>query len=110
MAKKVRPSWDEMFMGIAEVLAARSSCIPHKIGAVFVDERNRVLSLGYNGPSRGDINCSEKGYCIKIDGDPKTGKIKRCNGAHAEMNAIVNCGNTMRLKNSTLYSSLLPCY
>src|SRR3990172_4134361 len=102
MPKKIKDSrigWDEMFMGIAQVLASRSSCIPHKIGVVFVDEKNRVLSLGYNGPSRGDINCSEVGYCIKVDGDPKTGKIKRCNGAHAEMNAIANAGGGAHFEN-----------
>ena len=77
---------------------------------MFVDEDHRIISIGYNGPSKGDINCSDIGICLKIDGDPKTGKIKRCSGAHAEMNAIVNCGNTMRLKNSTLYTSVFPCY
>lgn len=110
MIKKTRPSWDDLFMEVANSAASRSSCIHYSIGAVFVDENNRIISIGYNGPSMGDINCSEKGYCIKIDGDPKTGKIKRCNGAHAEMNAIVNSGNTMRLRGSTLYSSVFPCY
>ena len=97
-------------MGIVESAGARSSCIHYNIGAVFVDEDHRIISIGYNGPSRGDINCSDVGYCVKVDGDPKTKKIKRCNGAHAEINAIVNCGNTMRLKNSTLYISVFPCY
>lgn len=110
MAKHKRPTWDELFMGIANQAATRASCIYYQIGAVFVDDEHRIISIGYNGPSRGDINCSEEGYCVKIDGEPKTGKIKRCNGAHAEMNAIVNCGNTMRLQGSTLYSSVFPCY
>ena len=105
-----RPSWDDLFMSIANSAASRSACIHYSIGAVFVDENHRIISIGYNGPSSCDINCSEAGYCVKIDGDPITGKIKRCNGAHAEMNAIVNCGNTMRLSGSTLYTSVFPCY
>lgn len=97
-------------MAISDTVAQRSACFPHRIGSVFVDENNRVVSIGYNGPSIGDINCSDVGYCVKIDGDPKTGKIKRCSGAHSEMNAIANCGNTTRLKNSTLYTTIFPCY
>src|SRR3990167_3475194 len=110
--KRVRPSWDEFFMGIVKAAAERSACIydEYHIGAVFVDEDHRIISIGYNGPSKGDTNCSDVGYCIKIDGHPRTKKFKRCNGAHAEMNAIVNCSNTMRLKDSTLYTSVFPCY
>lgn len=108
--KYVRPTWDDLFMAITDTVASRSACFPHQIGAVFVDDNHRVVSLGYSGPSVGDTNCSDVGYCVKVDGDPKTGKIKRCNGAHAEMNAIVNSGNTNRLSNSTLYSTVLPCY
>lgn len=108
--KYIRPTWDDLFMGIVEAVALRSACFHHRIGAVFVDQKNRVISLGYSGPSKGDLNCSDVGYCLKIDGDPETGKIKRCSGAHAEMNAIANAGDTTRLAGSTLYSSILPCY
>lgn len=110
MEKKLRPSWDELFMRIAKQAGSRSSCIHYQIGAVFVDENHRIVSIGYNGPSAGDINCSEEGYCVKIDGEPPSWKIKRCNGAHAEMNAIVNSSDTQRLRNSTLYISVFPCY
>lgn len=108
--KKLRPSWDDLFMSIVDSAASRSSCIYYKIGAVFVDEKNRIISIGYNGPSRGDINCNEEGYCLKIDGDPETNEVKRCNGAHAEMNAILNSGDTMRLDGSVLYTTVFPCY
>jgi len=109
---KIRPSWDQMFMSVVDSAASRSACIydAYHIGAVFVDKKHRIVSIGYSGPSRGDINCNEEGYCLKIDGDPETGVIKRCNGAHAEMNAILNSGDTMRLDGSTLYSSVFPCY
>lgn len=110
MTKKTRPSWDNLFMGIANQAARRAACIYYKIGAVFVDHNHRIISIGYNGPSVGDINCTEEGYCVKVDGEPPDWKIKRCNGAHAEMNAIVNSGDTMRLHGSTLYTSIFPCY
>ena len=106
---KKRPSWDELFMKIVLAVSERSACKYHKVASVFVDENHRVVSLGYNGPSVGDYHCIEYG-CAKIDGDPITGEIKRCRGAHSEINAIINSGDTQRLRNSTLYNSIFPCY
>lgn len=65
--------------------------------------------MGYNGPTEGDYHCVEHG-CAKVDGDPETGKLKRCRGAHAEINGIINCQDTKRLRGATLYCVLLPCY
>lgn len=105
-----RPSWDDFFMSLVEQAAKRSACIPVPCAAVFVDQDHHLISFGYSGPTRGDFHCREAGICLKIDGDPITGEIKRCNGAHAEMNAIANSGDTMRLKGATLYSTFFPCY
>ena len=107
--KLPRPSWDETFMAIALTLARRVSSRHHKIASVFVDEDNKIVATGYNGPSRGDMHCNEIG-CAKIDGDPKTERLRRCRGAHSEINAIMNAGNPMKLKNSTLYITGTPCY
>ena len=106
---KKRPSWDEMFIKMVMAVSERSACKYYKIASVFVDENRRVVSVGYNGPSVGDYHCIEHG-CAKVDGDPITGEIKRCRGAHSEMNAIANSGDTTRLKKSTLYNSIFPCY
>lgn len=108
--KKKRISWDELFMQMADQAVARSSCIHYPIGSVFVDEDHHMVGFGYSGPSRGDFNCAEAGYCLKIDGDPVTGEIKRCNGAHSEMNAVANCSDPSKLKGSTLYNTIFPCY
>lgn len=107
--KLPRPSWDETFMMMAKVMAQRTACRHHKIASVFVDEDHKIVATGYNGPTVGDVHCNEVG-CAKIDGDPVTGKLKRCRGAHSEINAIMNAGNPMRLKNSTLYVTSSPCY
>jgi dCMP deaminase len=107
---KKRPSWDDLFMSMVDQAVERSACIHHPTGSIFVDNDNHIIGFGYSGPSAGDFNCSEARYCLKVDGDPLTGEIKRCNGAHAEMNAIANSGNTQRLKNSTLYCTIYPCY
>jgi dCMP deaminase len=102
-----RISWDELFIKIADALAERTSCINHQIGSVFVDDRHRIISLGYNGPVSGDVNCSEVG-CAKVHG--VDGKLQRCRGAHSEINAISNCIQPERLRNSTLYITIFPCY
>ncbi len=104
-----RLSWDETFMKITEVLAQRTSCINHQIGCVFVDDMHRIITVGYNGAIRGDLNCNEVG-CAKVHGDPAGGPLKRCRGAHSEMNAIINCMQPERLRGTTLYITTFPCY
>ncbi len=107
--KTERLSWDETFMNLALLVAKRAACRFYEVGAVFVDENKRVISLGYNGPTEGDYHCIDVG-CAKIDGDPKTGKLKKCRGAHAEINGIINAQDTRRLRGATLYTTLTPCY
>jgi dCMP deaminase len=104
-----RLSWDETFMSLALMVAQRTACKFHTAGAVIVDDNNRIISMGYNGPTEGDYHCLEVG-CAKVDGNPITKKLERCRGAHAEVNAIINAQNTRRLRGSTIYSVILPCY
>jgi len=104
-----RLSWDEYFMTMAIATAERTACIYHQVGSVFVDANKRVVSVGYNGPTAGDLHCIDEG-CAKIHGDPETGEIRRCRGAHSEICAIINSGDTQRLIGSTLYITLFPCY
>jgi dCMP deaminase len=108
--KQKRSSWDELFMNMADQAVERSACIHYPLGSIFVDNDHRIIGFGYSGPSKGDFNCAEAGYCLKVEGDPLTGELKRCNGAHAEMNAIANCADTSRLEGSTLYNTIFPCY
>ena len=104
-----RLSWDETFMNLALLVAKRAACKFHETGVVFVDKNKRIISLGYNGPTEGDDHCLEVG-CAKVDGDPITKKPKRCRGAHAEINGIINAQDTRRLRGSTAYMVLFPCY
>jgi dCMP deaminase len=43
-----RPSWDQYFMQIANVVKKRSNCMKRRVGCVVVDEK-RIISTGYNG-------------------------------------------------------------
>lgn len=107
--KTKRISWDETFMNLASIVSKRASCKFHEAGVVFVDQNHRIISLGYNGPTEGDLHCLEAG-CAKVDGDPITQKLSRCRGAHAEINGIINAQDPTRLRGSTAYSLLFPCY
>jgi hypothetical protein len=52
-----RPSKDEYYLGIAQAVAKRSTCIRRQYGAVIVKD-DRIISTGYNGSARGEDNCS----------------------------------------------------
>lgn len=107
--KKKRLTWDETFMNIVSIISKRASCKFHEAGIVFVDKNHRIISLGYNGSTEGDVHCLEVG-CAKVDGDPETGKLRRCRGAHAEINGIINAQDPTRLRGATAYTLLFPCY
>lgn len=102
--KEKRPSWEELGMDMAELMAKRSVCLQYKVGASFWLGK-KPLVHGYNGPPRGIVHCSEVG-CAKITGQ-NGGK---CRGAHAEMNAIVNAAlHGISIAGATVYCSYRPC-
>jgi len=108
-ARKSRLSWDETFMSLALLVSQRTACKFHEAGVVIVDENKRIVSMGYNGPTEGDLHCIKDG-CAKVDGISKTKKLARCRGAHAEINAIINAQDSSRLRGATVYTALYPCY
>lgn len=56
-----RPSWDEYFMKIADIARRRSNCMKASVGAVIVNNKNRVVSTGYNGTPKGLLSCFKNG-------------------------------------------------
>ena len=56
MKKLPRPSVDEYFLKIASVVAERSTCYRHHIGAVAVRNKH-ILATGYNGAPAGFKDC-----------------------------------------------------
>ncbi len=53
MAETRRPTWDEYFLDLAELISRRSPDPNTKHGCVLVDPDHRVISTGYNGPVQG---------------------------------------------------------
>ena len=58
----MRPSWDQYFMDITEVVASRSTCLRRQVGAVIVKDK-RLLTSGYNGAPKNLAHCAATG-CI----------------------------------------------
>ena len=84
-----RPSWNEYFMGIAELTAQRSTCIRRQVGAVIVQDRHMVAT-GYNGAPRGIPHCEELGGCLRQKLNIPSGeRHELCRALHAEQNAII---------------------
>ena len=98
-----RPSYDEMYMSIAQIVALRSTCLRGKIGAVITKD-TRIVSIGYNGAPAKLAQCDQHG-CIK---DTERGGCIRT--IHAEQNAIAYAARVgIPLEGSTLYVTMSPC-
>lgn len=101
-----KPTFDTIFMELAERLASRSHCVQQQVGAVLAKD-TRVVSIGYNGPPKGTYNCDEK---WPGEGCPRSLQGGCSLALHAEQNAILYAleyGND--LKGATLYVTLSPC-
>ncbi len=101
-----KPSFDDIYMDLAENLAKRSHCVKAKVGAVLTKE-TRIVSLGYNGPPAGTHNCDE---VWPDEGCPRDSKGSCSLALHAEQNAILYAAkNNVSIEGSTLYVTLSPC-
>ena len=92
-----RPSWDKIWMQMAETIAQRSHHPTFKVGALIVTSDNtQVLSLGYNGRAAGMSNV------------PKS-EEPGCSGLlHAEINALLKLDYN-NPKDKVMYLTLSPC-
>lgn len=107
--KKVRPSWDEYFMSIAELAATRSTCLRRQVGAVIVKDK-KILTTGYNGAPSGLKHCLDIGCLRDKLGIPSGERHELCRATHAEQNAIVQAALFgVSIKDSTMYCTTQPC-
>jgi dCMP deaminase len=104
-----RPTLDEYFMEIAEVVAKRSTCLRNNVGAVIVRDK-RILSTGYNGAPRDMEHCLEIG-CIRDQQNIVSGtRHELCRAVHAEQNAIIQSAlHGVSVEGATLYCTHQPC-
>ena len=99
-----RPTKDQTFMEIAEVLAKRATCQRRSVGCVITDANGYILSTGYNGVPKGVHHC-EQLHCS--DGSKSGENLDKCAALHAEQNAIARLREPFEAH--TLYCTTEPC-
>ncbi len=104
-----RPSWDEYFMKIVDLVKTRSTCLRRQVGALIVKDK-RILASGYNGAPSGVSHCEDVGCLRQQLNIPSGERHELCRAIHAEQNAIVQAAYAgTSVKDSTIYVSLQPC-
>ena len=120
-----RPSWNSLFMNIANNVAIRSTCFKLQTGAVLVSD-NRIISIGYNGVCSGDEHCfdhwiqiwkKEKDKYKTIENFKKSDYFLREHhewSKDKELHGETNClmyaiKNGISTNNSILYTVYSPC-
>jgi dCMP deaminase len=94
--------WDEYFMGVAHLSAMRSKDDSSQVGACIVNQKNRIVGIGYNGFP---IGCSDVELPWEKNEDFLSSKYAYV--VHAEPNAILN--SSVDLEGSRIYVTLYPC-
>lgn len=119
-----RPTWDETWLELARLMAARSRC-PSGAGCVIVDAQQRVVATGYTGPPatyRYDLDDNDDGwspyqdlgdcraYCHRArqPAQERPPTYWNCPSAHAEINALM-FSDRQRVEGGTLYVSSATC-
>lgn len=105
--KPIRPSYRTYFINICNVVASRSTCMRHHVGAIITKDK-RILSTGYNGAPVGLPHCIDIG-CPRKD-VPSGTMHELCRAVHAEQNAIIQAAlHGVSTKGATLYCTHQPC-
>jgi dCMP deaminase len=104
-----RPSWDEYFMQISNLVSKRSTCLRRRVGAIIVKNR-RILATGYNGTPSKITHCADAG-CLRIRLKIPSGqRHELCRGLHAEQNALLQAAlYGISVEGASLYITNQPC-
>jgi dCMP deaminase len=92
-----RPTWDEVWTEMAQIISKRSLDPRTRVGVVIVtDDNTQVLAVGYNGDHRGGSNT------VESHEPGQSGFI------HAEINALIKC-DFNHPKPKKMYLTVSPC-
>lgn len=106
-----RPTWDEYFMKIAELVGTRATCDRGRSGSVITRDK-RILTTGYVGAPSGLASCDEVGHEFHTVTHADNTRSEHCiRTTHAEQNAIVQAARVgVSLVGGTVYAHMTPCY
>lgn len=100
---------EEYYMGIAELVSKRSTCLRRQVGAVLVKD-DAIISTGYNGAPKGLLHCEVTGCLREKMGVPSGERHELCRGVHAEQNCIVQAAvHGVSVEGAILYTTTFPC-
>jgi len=109
LKNRIRPSWDAYFQKMAFLVAERSTCLRHHVGAIIIKDRH-VLTTGYNGAARNVDDCMKLGCLRNQLKIPSGERHEICRAIHAEQNAIIQAGvHGVTIEGGTLYCTHSPC-
>lgn len=95
-------NWDTYFMGVAILSSMRSKDPNTQVGACVVNEKKRIVGIGYNGLPFG---CGDNEFPWDNKGEFLDTKYPYV--VHAEPNAILNSNS--KTEGCTIYVTLFPC-
>lgn len=106
----VRPSWDEYFLDMIQMVGKRATCNRGRTACIIVKEK-RILVTGYVGSPIGLPHCDEVGHQMKkVIHEDGTISQHCVRTVHAEQNAICQAARQgIALDGTTLYAKLTPC-
>lgn len=97
MDGRQRPSFNEIYLGLAKSLAQRSTCHRLQVGTVITTlDYRKVLAVGYNGNASGLPNSCDRH------------EPGNCGCLHSEENAVINC-DSPRYVEKVVFVTHLPC-
>lgn len=92
-----RPTFEEIYLKLAQTLALRSTCSRLQVGTVITSsDYRKVLAIGYNGNATGLPN-----QCDRTEPG-------NCGCLHSEENAVINC-DSPRATEKIVFVTHLPC-
>jgi dCMP deaminase len=106
-----RPSWDEYFMKIVEIVGSRGTCDRGRQGCVITRDKH-ILATGYAGSPIGISHCDDIGHEMHTVTHPDGSNSRHCiRTSHGEQNAICQAARMgIALDGATLYCKMAPCY
>lgn len=93
----MRPTFADIYMELAYLLAQRSTCKRLKVGTVITStDFRKVLAVGYNGNASGLNNTCDRD------------EVGNCGCLHSEENAVINCDSPRHIE-KIVFVTHLPC-
>jgi len=107
--KSERLHIDDYFLKVASVVAERSTCRRHNVGAIAVKDKH-ILATGFNGAPSGTKDCLELGCLRDQMNIPSGTRHEICRAVHAEQNVIIQAAlHGKSLKGAIIYCTHSPC-